>query len=98
MEKAQEENSKEKGSHGTGKSSFAAFAFGIAVGLVAGLFIAILSAPKTGRESRGIAREAIDSGVNHVRGVLKEATADRKKVYTETWKQPKSKPYSTDWE
>jgi gas vesicle protein len=75
------------------RSSLAPFAFGFTVGIVAGLIAAILSAPKSGSETRGFTRTTIDSKIDSLKGMVKEATADRKKVYTETWKQPTPKPY-----
>lgn len=98
MEKAQAENGSRQVDVGRrGGASLANFAFGFTVGIAAGLVTAIFLAPKRGRESRQVAREAIGSGINDIKGVFKEATADRKKVYTETWRQPKAKPYSTDY-
>ena len=78
------------------KNSLAPFAFGFTIGIVAGLIAAILSAPKSGSESRGFARTTIDSKIDDFKGMVKEATSDRKKVYTESWKQPRSKPYTDD--
>jgi gas vesicle protein len=63
------------------------FIVGITTGLIAGAVIALVLAPKSGSESRGIIKEkAADIGDR-----IKETTADRKQIYTDNWKEQKGK-------
>jgi len=63
------------------------FVAGIAAGLIAGAVIALVLAPKSGSESRYIIKEkAADIGDR-----IKEATGDRKQIYTDNWKQQKGR-------
>jgi gas vesicle protein len=60
---------------------------GIAAGILLGAIIALILASKSGSENRDMLKEkAQDVGDR-----IKEATADRKQVYTETWKSHKGK-------
>ena len=68
------------------------FTIGLVIGLIAGFTSALLIAPKPGSESRVLLKERI----NDVSSFVKETTADRKKVYTAAWKQPKTSPYSDE--
>ncbi len=74
------------------KTDWGALALGLGIGLVGGLIIGILLAPKPGDESR----EVIKRQAENISDRWKDATADRKKVYTETWKQQKVRPYADD--
>lgn len=73
--------------------SWTTFAFGVGFGLVTGFMLALMVAPRSGQESR----DFVKGRVNDVSDRLKEATADRKKVYTRTWQKGKVKPYSTEF-
>jgi gas vesicle protein len=79
------------------------FAIGFIVGIMTGLAIAILIAPKSGDETRKLIREkVVDVGgrviniADDIDGIAKEVAGDRKKIYSETWKKPKVKPYSKE--
>jgi gas vesicle protein len=63
------------------------FVAGLAAGVLAGAIIALILAPKSGAENRGIIKEKT-SGIGDR---IKEATANRKDVYTQTWKENKGK-------
>jgi len=68
------------------------FGAGVLVGVVVGAIIGILLAPRSGKETRDIMKDKADD----VSASVKDFTADRRKVYTETWKnrggRPKMKP------
>jgi gas vesicle protein len=79
------------------------FAIGFILGIFTGLAVAILVAPKSGDETRRLIKEkVVDAGgkvkdiADDISGIAKEVTGDRKKIYSETWKQPKVKPYSKE--
>ena len=59
------------------------FAMGMGFGFMAGIIIAFLVTPQSGQQSGDR---------------VKEVTANREKVYKETWKKPKAKPYSSGYE
>jgi gas vesicle protein len=65
---------------------------GIGFGLLAGLAVALLLTPKTGRQSR----EIILDKVSDVGDRVKEVTGNREKIYRETWSKPRPRPYSSD--
>ncbi len=74
------------------KDSRPGFGIGLILGVVLGTAIGFLFAPKSGKEMREIVKDrAADASAT-----VKDLTADRRKVYTETWKrgrgQPKVKP------
>jgi gas vesicle protein len=71
-------------------SSIRNFAMGFALGLLGGISLALLLAPKSGRESR----ESVKNKMSEISDTIKVATSNRKRVYSETWKQPKVRPYS----
>ena len=70
------------------------FAMGMGFGFLAGVVIAFLMTPQSGQQSR----ELISDRISDVTDRVKEATANREKVYRETWKKPRAKPYSSDYE
>lgn len=82
------ENTRRKG------SGLGIFSIGLSTGLIVGFISALIFAPKSGADSRTIVKEQVDKGIDDIKGRVKEITGDRKKVYTETWKQPKTKPYN----
>jgi gas vesicle protein len=75
-------------------NSWSSFGYGMALGLFSGLCLAILFVPKSGEENR----QMVKDGVTSVGDRIREATADRKKVYTKTWNQGKTKPYAEEFE
>lgn len=79
------------------------FAVGFIAGMAAGLAIAFLFAPQSGEETRKVLKEKVTDAGDKVRDVVedvsaqvKEVVGDRKKIYTEAWKQPKIKPYTEE--
>jgi gas vesicle protein len=76
------------------KNSWGVFAIGLSTGIIAGFLLGLLVAPKSGKESMN----SINDSLGDIHQRFKEATADRKKVYTRTWQQPSAKPYVNDYE
>lgn len=79
------------------------FAIGFIVGMAAGLTIGFILTPKSGIENRELLREKLtDAGdairevVDDVKGIVKETTGDRSKIYREACKQPRVKPYTKE--
>lgn len=79
------------------------FVAGFILGMAAGLAIGLVFAPKPGGETREFLKEKVtDAGdkvkeiTDDVGGKMKEITGDRKKIYTETWQQPRAKPYTEE--
>jgi len=68
------------------------FGLGLVLGMALGAALGFLFAPRSGKETR----EIIMGKADDVSSTVKDLTADRKKVYTETWKrgggQPRVKP------
>jgi gas vesicle protein len=68
------------------------FGMGFIVGIAIGAALGFLFAPRSGKETR----DMIVDKASDVSSTVKDMTADRRKVYTETWKnrkgQPKVKP------
>ena len=82
-------------------SSGVKFAVGFILGIATGLAIGFIFTPRSGEETRELLKgKMADAGekakefTDDVCGTVKEATADRKKTYRETWKQPRVKPYT----
>lgn len=74
------------------KNSGPGFGIGLILGIAVGAALGFLLAPRSGKETR----EMVKDKVADVSGTVKDLTANRRKVYTETWKrgrgQPKVKP------
>ncbi|MCJ7514633.1 MAG: YtxH domain-containing protein [Dehalococcoidia bacterium] len=74
------------------KDSGPGFGIGLILGIAVGAAIGFLFAPRSGKEMR----EMVKSKAAGASATVKDLTADRRKVYTETWKrgrgQPKVKP------
>jgi gas vesicle protein len=68
------------------------FGIGLILGIAVGAALGFLFAPRSGKETR----EMVKDKAADVSATVKDLTADRRKVYTETWKrgrgQPKVKP------
>jgi len=84
-------------------SSNLKFAIGFIVGMAAGIVVSLLLSPQSGEETRKVLKEKVDDVGDKVRdiaedvsGQVKEVAGDRKKIYTEAWKQPKVKPYTKE--
>ena len=67
------------------KDSAPGFAIGFIVGAAIGLATAFLFAPKSGKEIR----ELLKDKATDIPGTIKERTADREKVYKQTWEKRK---------
>ena len=65
------------------KDTVVGFAIGFSLGAVIGLTAGFLFAPRAGENTRKLFKEKATSVPERAR----EITADRKKVYTETWRQ-----------
>jgi len=61
---------------------------GFILGATAGLVLALLLAPNSGKQARGLVKDK----VTEIPVTIREHTADRKKVYKETWKARKDQP------
>lgn len=68
------------------------FAIGAILGTAVGLAIGFLFAPLPGRK----ARELVKGKATDIPETVKELTADRKKVYRETWAQRRGLPRVSD--
>jgi gas vesicle protein len=75
-------------------SSIRNFTIGFALGLLGSISLALLLAPKSGEESRYLIKKKI----SNINDNIKVATSNHKKVYSETWKQPKVRPYSEEFD
>ena len=70
------------------RDSMPGFAIGFTVGIAVGLALGFLFAPRSGKETRELVKDkAVD-----VSETVKDLTADRRKVYTETWKKRRGQP------
>lgn len=78
-------------------SPWGLLAVGMTVGIIFGFIATLIFAPKSGRESRELIKQQVGEKLDDVRGRVKEITADRRKAYTESWKQPKAKPYNEEF-
>ena len=69
------------------------FMIGLGVGLLGGFLAAFLLTPKSGQQTRDL----IADRMSDVGDRVKEYTASREKVYKDTWKKPRLKPYSAEY-
>ena len=74
------------------KDSGPGFGIGLILGLVVGAALGFLFAPQSGKETRELVKDKAED----VSGVVKDLTADRRKVYAETWKKRKGQPKVSD--
>ena len=88
---------------GNGSNSDSKFVVGFIIGIMTGMAIAVLLAPQSGDETRKLIKEKVTDAGGRVRdiaddvsGVVKEVAGDRKKIYSESWKKSKVKPYSKE--
>jgi len=70
------------------KGSVSGFAIGFTLGAAIGLAVALLLAPRPGKETRELLKDKA-AGIPET---VRERTANREKVYTETWRQRSEKP------
>ena len=64
------------------------FAIGFTVGLALGVALGFLFTPRSGKETR----ELLKDKAADVSETARDLTADRRKVYTETWKKRRGRP------
>lgn len=64
------------------------FGIGFALGAVIGLAVAFLLAPRPGKQTR----ELLKDKAADIPETVRQITADREKVYTETWRKRKGQP------
>jgi gas vesicle protein len=64
------------------------FGLGLVLGIVVGAALGFLFAPRSGKETQ----DMVTGKANDVSATVKDLTADRKKVYTETWKRGRGQP------
>ena len=70
------------------KDSALGFAIGFTLGAAVGLAVAFLLAPRPGKETRKLLRDKAAD----IPETVREHTADREKVYAETWRKRKRRP------
>jgi gas vesicle protein len=68
------------------------FAIGFTVGLALGVALGFLFTPRSGKETR----ELLKDKAADVSETARDLTADRRKVYTETWKKRRGQPKVSD--
>lgn len=76
-----------------GNTKWSYFTIGLGIGIIGGLSISFLLTPNPGKQSRAF----IGDKINDFSGTIKEATANREKLYKEAWKKPKTKPYDSEF-
>jgi gas vesicle protein len=64
------------------------FGIGLILGIAVGAAIGFLFAPRSGKETRDMVRDR----ASDVSASVKDLTANRQKVYTETWKRGRGQP------
>jgi len=70
------------------KNSGPGFGIGLILGIAVGAALGFLFAPRSGKETR----EMVKDKATDVSETVKDLTADRRKVYTETWKKRRGQP------
>ena len=83
---------KEKEEEVSNRDSMPGFAIGFTVGIAIGLTLGFIFAPRSGKETR----ELVKGKVSDLSETTKDITADRQKVYKETWKKRRGQPRVSD--
>jgi len=76
----------------TSRDSEPGFGIGLILGLAVGAAIGFLLTPRSGKETR----ELVKDKATNVSETVKNLTANRRKVYTETWKKRRGQPKVSD--
>lgn len=79
-------------------ASIAYFTLGLTVGFIIGTIGTLLLTPVKGTQVREKIKEKVAESVDDARLVIKDVVGDRKKIYQESWKQPKAKPYEGEFD
>jgi len=74
------------------KDSGPGFGIGLILGLAVGAALGFLFAPRSGKETRALLKEKVAD----VSETARDLTADRRKVYAETWKKRRGQPKVSD--
>ena len=80
MEDKEEEMANKDSGHG--------FGIGLILGMAIGAVLGFILTPKSGKETR----ELVKDKAADVSATVKGLTADRRKVYTQTWKKRRGQP------
>lgn len=75
-----------------GRNSTSEFVIGLILKILAGAVVSFLIAPRSGKETRKLAKEKTADITEKV----KELTADQEKIYKETWKSRRGQPKVSD--
>jgi len=70
------------------KNSGPGFGIGLILGIAVGAALGFIFAPRSGKETKDFLKDKADD----VSATVKNLTADRRKVYTKTWKRGKGQP------
>ena len=70
------------------KDSGPGFGIGFILGMAIGAALGFLLTPQSGKETR----ELVKDKASDVSETVKDLTADRRKVYTQTWKKRRGQP------
>ena len=74
------------------RDSMPGFAIGFTVGIAIGLALGFVFAPRSGKETRDLVKDK----ASNMTETMKDVTADRQEVYTETWKKRRGQPGVSD--
>ena len=78
----------EKEEEMTNKDSMPGFGIGLILGMAIGAVLGFLLTPQSGKETR----ELVKDKASDISATVKNLTADRRKVYKETWDKRRGQP------
>jgi len=82
----------EKEEEMTTKDSMPGFGIGLILGMAIGAALGVILTPQSGKETR----ELVKDKATDVSETVKNLTADRQKVYRETWNKRRGQPKLSD--